>query len=366
MTNNLFCRNGSTLSNIIDWSGSNQIASDWIITDAQYAGVSFAGYNNYLTDFSITGCNKVNTTQASGMIIGGANGSNTFDNLDIQSNRIAGILVNQATSNMLFNSSTIGNRYTNVLDLSFATDILVTMVFRSGLFGSATLASGYTNLFSGSRIGFHRYQNTDRRHFSYTPTGDITSTGSSLADTTADTTFDTTSLAMKLTPNSLTNTLTQEFSMPQRAGNTIIFNGKLYKDASFNGTCVVNLYLDGSVTPDAAYTLSGAVSTWIPFVISADYTSGTIDRNATIRVVATGTAGNVYLDTLFNSSKTTNPIGSLDLWQDGIPNEYLVSTVASSSEIAGAVWADTVEYTGTQKGKVLQDGADSAELASIK
>jgi hypothetical protein len=160
---------------------------------------------------------------------------------------------------------------------------------------------------------------------------------------------------MKNTPKLASSPISYEFFIPQRAGNTIIFNGKLRKTAAFNGSAIINLYLDGSTVADSTYTLSGPSDTWIPFVLSADYTSGTVDRNARIELLVSGTAGSVYLDTLYNAAKTTNPIGSLDLWQDGSPNAYIVSTVASASEIAAAVWSDTGAYDAGTKGKIQSD-----------
>lgn len=365
---NLFCiiSSGNAVGSYT-WRASNQICRRWITTDTRLGGhYQTDGYNNRFYDFLISGTNSANSGSYGGLMFMGVSGSNVWYNLSLEACRRCGISTQTSTLDTMFESAVLGSTGTNTLDMEFSVDILVTLTFRNSTFASATLQSGSTGLYTGSKIGFHRYQDTNRQHRAYYPAGEVHSTGSSLTDTTADTTFDATSLAMRLTPNSTTVPLVYAFSLPQKAGNNIIFNGKLLQTAAFNGTVLVEMFLDGSTTADASYTLSGADDTWIPFVISADYSSGTEDRNATVRLTVTGTAGYAYLDTLFNASKTTNPIGSMDLWQDGTPNEYLVSTIASSSEIAGAVWSDTSTYDAGSKAKVLKDANDNAELAAIK
>lgn len=292
-------------------------------------------------------------------------GSITFNGGSIDGSKQQAIMLD-GVSGAVFNDMALAALSTNVVDVAPQSGTLDTAVFNNCTFGSATLITNNTAMLEGSIVGFHRYQDTDRRHRAYKPNSEVRSTGSGLTDTIADTTFDSDSLAMRVTPSNATLYSTYTFFMPQRAGNTIIFSGKVYKDASFNGDCLVNIYLDGESVASDTYTLSGSDSTWIPFVLSADYTTGVYDRNAKIEIKVRGTAGNVYFDTFFNAAKATNPIGSLDLWQDGIPNQYLVSTVASASEIAGAVWSDTNTYDSGTKGKMLSKALTLAKFLGLK
>lgn len=315
--------------------------------------VATSAYNNTFNNCRFIGSNSSNA--ASGHAVAFYNsGVNTFNNCKFNTSRQQAIYSSGAVRT-IFNNCTFADIGTNVTEITPVSNTFNEIVFNNCTSGSATLVDNNENMLEGSTIGWHRLQDTDRNHRAYKRAVEIFSTGSGLSDTTADTTFDADSLAMKNTPLSATVYGTYDFALPQRAGTTINVPGRLYKTSGFNGDCIMELYLDGSSTPDATYTLSGAHSTWIPFNLSADYTSGTDDRNARLRIKVRGTVGSVYLDTLFNASRTTNPIGSLDLWQDGTPNEYLVSTVASASEIAGAVWTDNSSYAAGTKGFIQND-----------
>ena len=346
-----------TINYLLHYNGASTTTAAMLSLDTSATGNTFNNCHSY-------GANAGNQAAGYAISIFSSSG-NTFNNCTINACRTNALYLSTGTGNV-FNSCHLGIAATNTVDILCASSTLNQVVFNNCTFGSATLISNYINMLDGSRIGFHRYQDTNRTHLAYQPSMEIYSTGSGLTDTTADTTFDATSLAMKNTPLSASVYGTYDFYLPQKAGNTINVPGKLYKTAAFNGDAIMELYLDGSSTPDDTYTLSGADSVWIPFNLTADYTSGTDDRNARLRLKVRGTAGSVYLDTLFNASKTTNPIGSLDLWQGGTPNTYLVSTVASASEIAAAVWSDTNTYNAGTKGDDLNEAKDSAELASIK
>lgn len=47
------------------------------------------------------------------------------------------------------------------------------------------------------------------------------------------------------------------------------------------------------------------------------------------------------------------------------PDHVVAYAGTAASDVATAVWSDTTTYTGTQKGKVLKDTADNAELGAI-
>lgn len=344
---------------------ANKTFNDCIMLGCASQSLIFTNaFNIELNNFMGVGNNTSNATTGSTIRMIGS-GSITFNGGSIDGSKQQAIMLD-GVSGAVFNDMALAALSTNVVDVAPQSGTLDTAVFNNCTFGSATLITNNTAMLEGSIVGFHRYQDTDRRHRAYKPNSEVRSTGSGLTDTIADTTFDSDSLAMRVTPSNATLYSTYTFFMPQRAGNTIIFSGKVYKDASFNGDCLVNIYLDGESVASDTYTLSGSDSTWIPFVLSADYTTGVYDRNAKIEIKVRGTAGNVYFDTFFNAAKATNPIGSLDLWQDGIPNQYLVSTVASASEIAGAVWSDTNTYDSGTKGKMLSKALTLAKFLGLK
>lgn len=333
----------------------NSVGQTMILTSA---------YNNEFNNCRFMGSNTGNNAAGHALALYNS-GVNTFNNCRFNTSRGRAIYANGAVQT-IFNDCVFADIGTNEVDVYCVSDTYNDIVFNSSTFESATLVSNNASMLEGSRIGFHRYQDEDRNHRAYQPNAIIYSSGSGLASTYADTTFDADSLAMGVAPLNATNYGKYEFFMPQRAGNTIVFTGKAFYTPDFNGDVEVSLFLDGELTASSTYTLSGSASTWIPFVLSADYTTGVYDRNARVMLKVRGTAGAVLFDTFFNAAKSTNPIGSLDLWQDGTPNEYLVSTVASASEIAGAVWSDTSTYDAGTKADDLVEARDSAELASIK
>ena len=332
----------------------NQTFTDFLLFGSvSQTVIATSAYNNTFNNCRFIGNNSSNAASGHALALYNS-GVNTFNNCRFNTTRGRAIYANTSNQNV-FNNCKFANLGTNDVEIYCVSNTYNEMVLNNCTSGSAILVDNNEAMLEGSIIGFHRLQNTNRNHRAYKRAVEIFSTGSGLSDTNADTTFDATSLAMKNTPLSATVYGTYDFGLPQRAGTTINVPGRLYKTSDFNGDCIMELYLDGSSTPDATYTLSGTHSTWIPFNLSADYTSGTDDRNARLRFKVRGTVGSVYLDTLFNASRTTNPIGSLDLWQNGTPNEYLVSTVASASEIAGAVWTDNSSYAAGTKGFIQND-----------
>lgn len=113
-------------------------------------------------------------------------------------------------------------------------------------------------------------------------------------------------------------------------------------------------------TADASLTADNTTGTWQAFNVYKLY-SGTAPGLSTVRITAiSSTAGAyVYVADLFNS------VGALNLWNSGKPAKQIAIT--DFSAVPAAVWGfpdgDTISST---MGKRQVDGADSAELASIK
>lgn len=368
-TDNIFCKSSSAQPAVTLNGYTNKTPKRWYFFGNSASSITFSQAHNVTMDDMIShGVNVNNGSNGGHIMISASAASNTFNNCNFQWARQQAMnILSVGMNGWVFNDCDFGSDGTNLIDLKIGSNSIVDAVFNSCTFGSATLITGYDTMIEGSRVGYHRYQDTDRRHRAYQPNMIVYSSGSGLSDTTADTTFDADSLALKMSPLSATADGRITFDMPQRAGTRVNFFGKLRKTSDFNGTAVVNIYLEGDDMASDSYTLSGAADTWISFApISADYTSGTVDRIAKIEVLVNGTAGSVYLDTLFDAVKTTNPIGSMDLWKDGVPNKFLVSTVASASEIATSVWSDTSTYSAGSKGDDLAETKDNADTAANK
>jgi hypothetical protein len=114
--------------------------------------------------------------------------------------------------------------------------------------------------------------------------------------------------------------------------------------------------------------MATTTATWLPWTLTANYTSSD-SRYATVVITAiTSTAGAyAFLDDIYDAG-LTNKVAGLDLWDEGHISPIIVaadySSIPEQSRIA--VWSDTDTYTTGQKGLVLQDAADDAELAAIK
>jgi hypothetical protein len=148
--------------------------------------------------------------------------------------------------------------------------------------------------------------------------------------------------------------------------------GYLYRNATFSsGTLKVDLYLPDTLltdTPDDTVTMATTTGAWLPWTLTANYTSSD-SRYATVVITAiTSTAGAyAFLDDIYDAG-LTNKVAGLDLWDEGHISPIIVaadySSIPEQSRIA--VWSDSDTYTSGQKGLVLQDAADDAELAAIK
>jgi hypothetical protein len=270
---------------------------------------------------------------------------------------------------ILFTNCKFGTLFTNVIDILTLTTTYNTALFKDCTFASATLISGYLNQLDGSDIAFQDFGTNASSHRWYSNKGSFWSSGSGLTDTTVRTAG---SLAVAIKPENNSLGASMSFKVPANPSSQVQVFGYLYRNATFSsGTLKVDLYLPDTLltdTPDDTVTMATTTGTWLPWTLTANYTSSD-SRYATVVITAiTSTPGAyAFLDDIYDAG-LTNKVAGLDLWDEGHISPIIVaadySSIPEQSRIA--VWSDTDTYTTGQKGLVLQDAADDAELAAIK
>jgi len=293
---------------------------------------SLGFYKTAAANITLNQCEAWNNN-ANNQLAGGLrlDNSSTFTITDFvcQANRTRGIYFNTVT-NTIFDGLSSGNFGTNTIDIDIASDTYADVVLKDTTLSSATTVNNYLNLVPGSIIAFDRYASTDNRHIWYTAYGTAQSTGAALADTTVRTAS---SLALRLSPEESTTGFVWEYKIAANAGRYISASGFIKKNAAFStDDVVVSLFLPGSSVADATYTMPDDTE-WNAFNIGADYSAGTIDRYAMVRIAAISAAAAAYcyVDDLYNG---TNIITAFDLWDNGRPSEIMFEQLGD----AAAVW----------------------------
>lgn len=320
----------------------------------------YAVGNNALGFYFQTGAN-INTTRceawnnnSNNQLAGGLRIDNGFTQTHTdfvcQSNRARGTYLNGA-ANIVFESLLSGNYGSNTIDLDTASDTYNEVVFRSTTLSSATPVNNYLNMAPGSELKFDRLDDTDWKHRWYSSTGIGYASGPSCTDTT---TVQTGSHSVKLAPENATDGKVWSFQILARAGYYVSAQGIVRMNAAFYGdagaSVVVDLYLPGSTTPDATYTMPKDAND-NPFNIGAVYSSS-IDGLATVVVTATTATASAYayVGKLYNG---TNPITALDVWRDGKPPEIIYPELGDPDSV-WAVLTSSFTTSGTV-GKLVKD-----------
>lgn len=350
-----------TFSGCLDFNGAGGT------TGGQSFSVRTSSVNITFNDCHSYGANSSNTANMGGIGILASN-NNTFTNCTVNAARQCGIFMNTGSGNV-FNNCNFGTLVTNVIDVLISPNTANATVFKKCSFGSATLISGYLAQLVGSDISFQDFNTNTSSHRWYTEKGSFWSSGSGLTDTTVRTAG---SLAVAIKPENATDGATMTFKVPANPTSQVQVYGYLYRNATFSsGTLKVDLFLPDTLltaTPDDTVTMATTTGAWLPWTLTANYTSSD-SRYATVVITAvTGTAGAyAFLDDIYDAG-LTNKVAGLDLWDNGHISPIIVaadySSIPDQSRIA--VWSDADTYTTGQKGLVLQDAADDAELASIK
>ncbi len=350
-----------TFSGCLDFNGAGSTVG------GQSFSLRVSSVNNTFNDCHSYGANSSNTASMAGITIQASN-NNTFTNCSVNAARQSGIFMNTGSSNT-FNNCNFGTLVSNVIDIRINSNTGNTAVFKNCSFGSGTLISGYLAQLVGSDIAFQDFGTDASSHRWYTEKGSFWSSGAGLTDTTVRTAG---SLAVAIKPEDGTTGATMTFKIPANPTSQVQVYGYLYRNATFSsGILRVDLYLPDTLLtspPDDSVTMATTTLAWLPWTLTANYTSAD-SRYATVVITAvTGTAGAyAFLDDIYDAG-LTNKVAGLDLWDNGHISPIIVaadySSIPDQSRIA--VWSDADTYTTGQKGLVLQDAADDAELASIK
>jgi len=297
--------------------------------------LGFTSTGNTINNCHSYGGNSVNS--AAGYVFGiFSSSANTFNNCTVNSARRNAVYLSSALGNV-FNNCNFGSIGTNTVDTFAVTGTLNQNYFNTCTFGSATLHSNYLNQLDTSIAKFQNMDSNASKHRWYTNYGSWWSAGSGLTDTTVRTAS---SLAVVSKPENATTGSSWTFKIPANPTSQVGIFGYVYRNATFSsGTLKVELFLPGTLltaTPDATYTFPTTTGSWLPFNISAYYSSSD-SRYAIVRITGvTATAGAYFfVDDLYDAG-TGNKVAGLDLWDEGQPSQIMVQS--DFSVVPAAVW----------------------------
>ena len=263
-----------------------------------------------------------------------------FNNCEAHCIRGYGIRIQGGTFLTTFESCLLGSKGENKnRDVNFSSGFSSTL-FNNCLLGSTNEVSGNSGLVKGSVSKFHKLDQIDNKHMFFTRYGSAQSCGAGLLDTNVRTAG---SMSLRLSPIDATVGFTWSFKILAKALSAVSVSGFIQKNAAFGtDVCTVDLYLPGSVTPDATMNMPDDTS-WNVFNLAANYT-GTVDLYATVVITAKSATANayVYVDDIFNG---TNKITAFDVWDEGMPSPIMFEQLGDAS----AVWA-VLQSTQTTSG----------------
>lgn len=362
-SDNIFVRGGSPQPIFQTPGAANKILTRWYCVDnnaSHWGGTS--AVNMVFNELYSYCANTGNGSNGGHFLSSSASAKVTFNDCDFQWARQGGIRnLSISMAQWQFNNCSFGDVGTNIIDISLNSGSTMDVTFTDCVFGSPTLISGYTSMNEGSEVRFQRFNQDPIQHRWYTPHG------RARTETSVVRTGD---ISLAIEPEDTTG-FTWEFHMPANGNLPVFLPGYYRRDTGYTGDVTVDIYLPYSTTPDETLTLGTVEDAWTSFIISQDYQESE-NELATVRITAKGTAGDIiYFDDFLRSGNTTtvtNNIASFETWFNGKPVDlFALLDVSAIPDLAALkVWSDEDAYTGNQKGAVLQDAADSAELASIK
>lgn len=293
------------------------------------------GSSTALAGFQFTNCSNV-----------------TMTDCDAHANRSYGMTLATMPGLTVTDSrfGTLG--YNGTADIQINSDSYDTALFDNCSLGSATLVGNYQNAAQGTEIAFNKLNGTEFNHRWYSANGYNEASGPTCTDTT---TVQTGHHSVKFRPENTTYGTTWEYGVLARVGYYVPAQGIVQMNAAFYGdasaSVTVGLFLPGSATADATYTLpkDGNLN---PFNIGATY-NGTNDEIAKVIVTAkTATASAyVFAGKLYNG---TNPLTAVDTWQKGKPS-YLMYPELGDPDAVWAVATSALTTTGTTGKKLVDD-----------
>ena len=355
-------------------AAANKQFYDCHIIDVTSVGWKLQGANPYLDHCTAIACGKGGVVE----LYAGFNmqvNSGTLIDCEQHSNRLQGTLYYGSSADVKWVRFISGTLGTNV-DLAHQSASQVsyqTAYYDAPTYGDTNLMTGNLVMIEGSQIVFSNVNGTAYNNYKYTTNGSATYTGSGLTDTTAPNIGSYTYRHDPLTSTGI------KYRYQQLVTPSAVFvtYGRVWGNSTFvsdgSTSITVNLYMPGvseSDTPSATTTVTKTTdktSANSIFNLSAANTV-TRPRFATIVVVIknpSATSGAyAYIGDILNAENDTTKFKVA--FEGQPPTVMPLGASTDPGAVSTYVWADTNTYTGTQKGAVLQDAADSAELASIK
>lgn len=350
---NFFVYSDLTSSGLSSSAAANKTFDDCYWVKRSGVGLRIETSNKFIINRGVFISNNMGRGAASGATGGNGSYGCEFNDCEFHCNYMAvtPLVPNFAT----FNACNIGTKGKNFFDCYIAADVVGGALFKNCMFDPISLVGNYLLGGDGTEFIFHRYNDTDNYHFWYNNYGKAQCVGAGLADTTVRTAN---SLGLRIAPEEATTGFIWEFKIFQKANSIVNFFGYFMKNAAFStDDAIVELWLDGSTTADATFTLAD-ITTWQACSLSAQYT-GDVDTLATIRVTAKSATSGAYLycDDLFNSGDTvqsTDKVTGLDTWFDGKPVEIIAPQAVSPADIwtFSTLNLTTANTTGCQLNKI--------------
>lgn len=272
-----------------------------------------------------------------------------YTDCEIQCSRYSAIRFSQTADDGKFVRLKCGNKGKNSVS-SAVGDIYITVgvapicVFEDCTFADDyfVISANYLAASDGTSIGIHNKNATTNKHFWITNYGIAQATGVGLDDTNIRTAG---TLNFRFAPeqtldadgNPQANSIIWSSYILCRELSAVYINGFIQLNAAFiadtDSTCVVNLYLPGSTTPDSTQNLSKSDTNFNVFTLAGNYT-GTVPAFGKFEIVVTSkdSGAYAYLADLFNG---TNRLTNLTTWLDGKPSPFMFEQIGD----AAAVWS---------------------------
>lgn len=359
-------------------SGNNKTYTDCYAIDIKNYGYEI----NTTAAFTMTRCKAISCNTSNNSSAGWNLNNLTncnFVSCEAQACRGAGLILAGNVTTSTFTNCDFGSKGSNTIDILCASDFYHDFTFDSCTFGSATLISSYLLLSGGSKIRFHRYQNTDNQHYWYTDVGSAQATGSGLADTNVRTVG---SLAARLSPEDNATGFEWDFQIPVNAHNVATFFGYFGANAALatdvSASARIELWLPGAASASATTSipLTDVITTpgtiWPAVQISSQYT-GDISGLATVKIfVLTATPGAyLYADDFYNAGDTMtskDPATGLDIWYNALPLTIMTPLQITPGYMAASILdANVSDHTLSGSfGKVLGKVLTVAKFIGLK
>lgn len=324
----------NTVSGVSLDAADNQTLNDFVIANEKRVAIGTdqnAGSRNTFNRLEMNACGKDGGTTGTAYAV--STNAWEFNNCNFNACRTQAMYIAGAV--ITVNNCNFGmNGKNQTYDINTAGGYTLCL-FNECNFGSDTLINGYTLMVVGSLVRFHNIDQdaTGMNHEWYTSYGSARACMTGLTDTQETPAGHPT---VRIAAESSDPGFSWEFQVPVFETYSASFLGLLQRNVTFNaaaGSVVVEIWLPGSITADATYTMSTTTGVWETATAGVTY-GGTIDGMATVKIIAkTTTAGAyLYVGDLYGG---TNQVTNLNVWYNALPSPVMFDQIGN----AAATWA---------------------------